>query len=188
MALKNSPHKPWGKVKKQLEQQALAESDEHYISKSQAKRDVEELQKLGLKLLKLSKNTLEKFALDEKLFDALILAQNIKSNSGYRRQVQLIGKLMRHSDADAIRLTFRRYQHTIEDANTHFHTLEKWRDRLLHEGDNAINDLINHYPNMERSRLRQWVRNAKKEHEQNKSPKNARLLFKYLKESVPELE
>jgi len=186
MASKSSPHKPWGKVKKQLEQQALAESDEHYISKSQAKRNVEELQKLGLTLLKLSKHALEQLNLDEKLFDALLLAQNIKSNSGYRRQVQLIGKLMRHTDADAIRLRLKRYQHPIEEANTHFHTLEKWRDRLLHEGDNAINDLMNQYPDMERSRLRQFVRNAKKEQEQNKTPKNARLLFKYLKESVPE--
>ena len=160
--------------------------DEHYISKSQAKRNVEELQKLGVKLLKLSKHTLEKFDLDEKLLDALLLAQKINSNSGLRRQVQLIGKLMRHTDADAIRLTLKRYQHSIEESNTHFHVLEQWRDRLLQEGDSAINELMTDCPNLERNRLRQLIRNAKKDKEQNNPPKNARLLFKYLKENIAE--
>ncbi len=186
MASKNSPHKPRGKVNKRSEQPVLADSDEHYISKSQAKRNVEELQKLGVKLLKLSKHTLEKFDLDEKLLDALLLAQKINSNSGLRRQVQLIGKLMRHTDADAIRLTLKRYQHSIEESNTHFHVLEQWRDRLLQEGDSAINELMTDCPNLERNRLRQLIRNAKKDKEQNNPPKNARLLFKYLKENIAE--
>lgn len=188
MAAKNSPHKPWGKTRQKLEQQAMAEADEHYISKSQAKRDVEELQKLGLKLLELSKTTLEKFTLDEKLLDAILLAQTIRSHSGHRRQVQLIGKLMRHADADAIRLQLASYQHPVEVANAHFHKLEKWRDRLLAEGDSAIQELLAQYPELERNRLRQLVRNAKKESEQNKPPKSARLLFKYLKEMLAEPE
>jgi ribosome-associated protein len=186
MVAKNSPYKPWGKAKHKLEQDAMAEADEHYISKSQAKRDVEALQKLGLKLLALSKNTLEKFDLDEKLLDAILLAQAIKSHSGHRRQVHLIGKLMRHTDADAIRLQLERYQHPIEEANAHFHKLEKWRDRLLAEGDSAIHELLTEYPDLERSRLRQLLRNAKKEAEQNKPPKSARQLFKYLKEVIAE--
>jgi len=184
MARKNSPHKFRGKVRQKSDD--LAETDEHYISKSQAKRDVEELQKLGLKLLKLSKNTLEKFNLDEKLLDALLLAQTIHSNSGHRRQIQLIGKLMRHADADAIRLQLKNYQHPIEQTNEHFHTLEKWRDRLLTEGDSVINALVTQYPTLERSRLRQLVRNAKKETEQKKPPKSARMIFQYLKETIPE--
>ncbi|MCU7937988.1 MAG: DUF615 domain-containing protein [gamma proteobacterium symbiont of Bathyaustriella thionipta] len=166
----------------------MAEADEHYISKSQAKRDVEALQKLGLKLVELSKNTLEKFDLDEKLLDAILLAQTIRSHSGHRRQVQLIGKLMRHTDADAIRLQLERYQHPIEEANAYFHKLEKWRDRLLIEGDSAIHELLTEYPEFERSRLRQLLRNAKKDSEQNKAPKSARQLFKYLKEVIIEDE
>lgn len=188
MAMKNLSHKPWGKTKHKLEQQAMTEADEHYISKSQAKRDVEALQKLGLKLLTLSKSTLEKFNLDEKLLDALLLAQTINSRSGHRRQVQLIGKLMRHTDADAIRLQLERYQHPIEEANAHFHKLEKWRDRILAEGDSAIHELLTEYPDLERNRLRQLLRNAKKEAEQNKAPKSARQLFKYLKDVISEPE
>lgn len=186
MVAKNSPHKLWGKAKQKAEQQAMEEADEHYISKSQAKRDVEVLQKLGLKLMELSKNALQTFDLDENLLDAIILAQSIHSHSGHRRQVQLIGKLMRQADADAIRLKLERYHVPAVEANKHFHKLEKWRDHLLAEGDTAINELLTEYPDFERSRLRQFIRNAKKEAEKNKPPKSARQLFQYLKELLPE--
>lgn len=185
MAAKNSPYKLRGKAGHKSEHNAMAEDDEHYISKSRAKRDVEALQKLGLKLMQLSKNILEKFSLDERLLDAILLAQTIKSNSGHRRQVQLIGKLMRHTDADAIRLQLERYQHTKKEVNNHFHELENWRDRLLKEGDSAVQELLTEHPEFERSRLRQLLRNAQKESAQNKAPKSARELFKYLKQVLP---
>ncbi len=186
MVEKNSTFKPWGKAKQKLEQQALAETDKHYISKSQAKRDVEALQKLGVELLKLSKNSLQTFDLDEKLLDALFLAQTIHSHSGHRRQIQLIGKLMRQVDADSIRLKLEQFHRPTVEANAHFHKLEKWRDRLLSEGDSAVNELVSVYPEFERSRLRQLSRNAKKEAEKNKPPKSGRQLFQYIKDIIPD--
>lgn len=158
--------------------------DEHYISKSQAKRDVEEMQKLGGKLVKLSHKTLQKFNLDERLLDAILLAQTIHSNSAGRRQIQLIGKLMRHSDIEAIRLQYESYQNQAVESNAHFHKLESWRDRLLIEGDSAINELLKQCPELDRSRLRQLLRNVKKDSEQHKPPKSARQLFQYLKENL----
>ena len=124
-------------------QSSFQPDDEHYISKSQAKRDVEELQKLGGKLVKLSKSILESFELDEKLMDALLLAQNINSNSATRRQAQLIGKLMRECDSEKIRQKYERYQNQAVETNAHFHKLESYRDQLLSQGDSAINQLLN---------------------------------------------
>ncbi len=188
MAAKNSPHKPWGKTKQKLEQQAMEEADEHYISKSQAKRDVEALQKLGVKLIALSENSLKSFDLDERLLDAILLAKNIHSHSGHRRQLQLVGKLMRHVDADVIRTKLEQLHRPAVEANAHFHQLEKWRDRVLNEGDPAINELITLHPEFERSKLRQLLRSAKKEAEKNKPPKSARQMFQYIKETIPEQE
>lgn len=159
-----------------------ADNDEHYISKSQAKRNVEALQNLGSKLVKLSKNSLDKFELDERLKDEILFAQTIRSHSAHRRQMQLIGKLMRHVDADDILRQYERYQNQIKDSNARFHDLENWRDRLLSEGDPAINELLHEYPDFDRTRLRQLFRNAQKEFASNKPPKSARQLFQYLKE------
>ena len=172
--------------KRQSSFQLDDETDEHYISKSQAKRDVEELQKLGGKLVKLSKSILESFQLDEKLMDALLLAQNIHSNSATRRQAQLIGRLMREGDSEKIRKKYERYQNQAVEANAHFHKLENYRDQLISQGDTAINQLLNQYPELDRSRLRQLQRNAKKETELKKAPKSARQIFQYLKEMIPE--
>ncbi len=162
-----------------------SDKDEHYISKSQAKRDVEAMQKLGEKLVKLSAHELDKFDLEERLKDAILFAQTIRSHSARRRQMQLIGKLMRQSDTDSIQTRYERYHNQLSEYTAQFHKIETWRDRLIKEGDRAINELLVQYPHLERSRLRQLLRNIYKETEQNKPPKNARLLFKYLKESIP---
>ena len=118
--------------------------------------------------------------------DALLLAQNINSNSATRRQAQLIGKLMRESDSEKIRQKYERYQNQAVEANAHFHKLESYRDQLLSQGDIAINQLLNNYPDLDRSRLRQLQRNAIKESELKKPPKSARQIFQYLKEAIPE--
>ena len=182
MAEKKSPHHFQGQANAENEHNG----DEHYISKSQAKRDVEALQKLGEKLVLLSSNVLEKFTLDERLKDEILFAQSIRSHSARRRQLQLIGKLMRHADYNSIQQQYDRYQNQLGETNARFHTLEHWRDRILAEGDPAINELLTEQPALDRSRLRQLLRNARKEAENNKPPKSSRQLFKYLKEIMDE--
>ena len=158
------------------------DEDEHYISKSQLKREVEALQDLGVKLSELSADTLKKFELDDDLLDALLFAQTIKSNSAKRRQMQYIGKLMRKVDAEKIQRQYIRFQHTLSEQHVKFHQLERLRDELLAEGDIAINALLEVQPQFDRTRLRQLIRNAVKEKAGNKPPKSARQLFQYLKE------
>ena len=66
------------------------------------------------------------------------------------------------------------------------HHIERWRDRLLEEGDTALELLLEEYPLADRQYLRQSIRNAKKEMQANKPPKTARGLFKYLRELLGE--
>ncbi|MFM2004470.1 MAG: hypothetical protein RLZZ09_125, partial [Pseudomonadota bacterium] len=49
-------------------------------------------------------------------------------------------------------------------------------------GDAAINQFVGDYPEAERQKLRQWVRDALHEREAEKPPRAARLLFRYLRE------
>ncbi|MGQ7952052.1 ribosome biogenesis factor YjgA, partial [Providencia huashanensis] len=65
-----------------------------WVSKSEIKRDAEILKKLGAELVDLSKSELERIPLDTQLLEAIELAQKIK-REGRRRQLQLIGKLLR---------------------------------------------------------------------------------------------
>ena len=68
-----------------------------WVSKSEIKRDAEELKRLGAELVDLGKNALDKIPLDTDLRDAIELAQRIKKE-GRRRQLQLIGKMLRNRD------------------------------------------------------------------------------------------
>ncbi len=72
-----------------------------WVSKSEIKRDAEALKDLGTELVDLGKNALERIPLDEDLLAAIELAQKIKKE-GRRRQLQLIGKMLRARDVEPI--------------------------------------------------------------------------------------
>lgn len=150
-------------------------------SKSQVKREMQSLRDLGEELVALPLVLLKKFEFSERLLDAILLAQESKREA-LRRQLQHIGKLLREEDDDAIRLLLSQISQPKRDEVIAFHEIEEWRDRLL-DGDNeTINQAVNKFQDADRQHLRQLVRNVRKERQQEKPPKSARLLFQYLKE------
>ncbi|MCX8641128.1 MULTISPECIES: ribosome biogenesis factor YjgA [unclassified Gilliamella] len=150
-----------------------------YVSKSEIKRDAEELKKLGIELVNLSKNELAKIPLDEDLLYAIELAQKIKKE-GYRRQIQYIGKLLRNRDIEPITLALDKLKNRHNQQVAMFHKLEMLRDELIETGDAEM--IMDLYPNADRQQLRTFARIAKKELASNKPPKTARQIFQYLKE------
>lgn len=152
-----------------------------WVSKSEIKRDAEELKRLGMELMELGKNALDKIPLDEDLRAAIDLAQKIKKE-GRRRQVQLIGKMMRSRDMDPIRQALDKLKNRHNQQVALFHKLEALRDRLVEEGDDAMSEVLRLYPEADRQQLRVLIRNAQKEKATNKPPKSYRLIFSYLRE------
>ncbi|HEY3589986.1 MAG TPA: ribosome biogenesis factor YjgA [Buttiauxella sp.] len=152
-----------------------------WVSKSEIKRDAEELKRLGMELMELGKNALDKIPLDEDLRAAIDLAQKIKKE-GRRRQVQLIGKMMRSRDMDPIRQALDKLKNRHNQQVALFHKLEALRDRLVEEGDDAMSEVLRLYPDADRQQLRVLIRNAQKEKATNKPPKSYRLIFSYLRE------
>ncbi|EKY3223790.1 ribosome biogenesis factor YjgA [Cronobacter dublinensis] len=152
-----------------------------WVSKSEIKRDAEELKRLGAELVDLGKNALEKIPLDDDLRAAIELAQRIKKE-GRRRQMQLIGKMLRQRDDEPIRQALDKLKNRHNQQVALFHKLEQLRDRLIEEGDDAVPDVLNLWPQADRQQLRSLIRNAKKEKESNKPPKSSRLIFQYLRE------
>ncbi|MFJ2976157.1 ribosome biogenesis factor YjgA [Kluyvera sp. NPDC087067] len=152
-----------------------------WVSKSEIKRDAEELKKLGAELVALGKNALDKIPLDADLRAAIELAQRIKME-GRRRQLQLIGKMLRQRDVEPFRQALDKLKNRHNQQVVLFHKLEMLRDRLIEGSNDAIEDVINLWPDADRQQLRSLVRNAKKEKEGNKPPKSARQIYQYLRE------
>lgn len=151
-------------------------------SKSQKKRDAEALQAMGKELVALSKERLNKMDLPDALRVELLEAKRITSHGAIRRQMQLIGKLMRDADAEAIAEQLAEIRGESNTAKAAFHALEQWRERLIAD-DEALTHWMAAHPDFDAQQLRQLIRNARKEATENKPPKSSRALFKLLRDS-----
>ena len=152
-----------------------------WVSKSEIKRDAEALKDLGAEMVDLGKNSLDKLPLDEDLRAAIDLAQKIKKE-GRRRQLQLIGKMLRSRDVEPIETALDKLKNRHNQQVSLFHKLEMLRDRLVEEGDDAVPTVLDLYPTADRQQLRALIRNAQKEKATNKPPKSYRQNFQYLRE------
>lgn len=111
-------------------------------SKSALKREHLALQKLGEELLALNDLDLEPMNLDETLLDALRAARSMRSHGALRRQKQLIGKLMRDADVEAIRSVLQLRATDELGTKRVFTMAERWRDRLIADGPGALDALL----------------------------------------------
>ena len=140
------------------------------------------LQELGARLTKLNKEQLNKLELSERLHLAIEEFHRIKSNGAQKRHLQYIGKIIRTEDTDKIEHGLGLYEAGQQAHTQTFHKLERWRDRLINEDNNALQEYIDEHPTADVQHLRQLIRNAKKELSIQKPPASARKLFKYLRE------
>ena len=99
-----------------------------------------------------------------------------------RRQLQLIGKMLRQRDVEPFRQALDKLKNRHNQQVVLFHKLEQLRDRMVEGGDEAVEEVLNLWPDADRQQLRSLVRNAKKEKAGNKPPKSARQIFQYLRE------
>jgi ribosome-associated protein len=160
------------------------EEEIEYISKSQMKREMLTLQELGEKLVELNAHQLSQIDLPEELATAITQAQAIKKHGAKRRQLQFIGRLMRSVDAENIQQQLDKItQHSAEAISQH-HRIEQWRERLLADGDDALTEFINTYPEADRQQLRTLIRSAIQERLKNKPPRFYRKIFQFIKQYV----
>lgn len=155
--------------------------EEEGKSKSQVKREMHELQKLGEELVSLSAAARAKVPLDDELKDALQLADKLgNKREALRRHIQFIGRLMRTRELEPIEQALAVLRNTNQAATRQFHKVEQWRDKLLADND-TVTDFIAAYPDVDVQQLRQLIRNAKKEQEKQQPPKAFRELFQLIK-------
>ncbi|MFT4939930.1 MAG: ribosome-associated protein [Paraglaciecola sp.] len=168
--------------KKDTEDSFESDDENELLSKTQLKTQMNALQKMGESLTELSPVSLAKIPMDEDLLDAVMLARRIiRKKEGYRRQLQLIGKIMRHKDIQPIEQALLVIQNSHKKSTDAFHKIELLRDEILQQGDQAIETALQEHPELDRQKLRQYVRQASKQQAENKPLKAARELFQYLK-------
>jgi ribosome-associated protein len=155
-------------------------------SKSQRKEDMLALQKIGESLIKLNESQLEKINLPENLLTAILEAKKLTSNEAKRRQLQYVGKIMREIDPGPIKLALKQMQLVRKKTTAQFHQTEAWRDKLIAEGDEALNSFLCDHQEGDRQQLRQLIRKAQHDRKNDKNTGGEKALFQYLRALLKE--
>ena len=168
------------------------ELDEHSVeeterpSKSEIKREFHALQQLAERLVKLSPEHWQQFQFGQSMLEALEESRRVKGNNALRRYIRRLGKLLREEDAELVKSLFARMDNEHMADTQRLHTLEHWRERLLTEGDRALEALLEQVPRADRQHLRQLIRAGRRERSGEHPPAAQRKLFRYLRELFPE--
>lgn len=157
---------------------------EEFVSKSQKKRDAEALTRLGSELTELKVSILETLPLAPSLLQAILDAKQIKSFGAKKRQVLLIGKLLRSADSEAILEAYNNLLSESSAQTADFHALEVWRDRLIQGDSAALTEFINQYQPDDIQFLRQLIKKAIDEQTHEKNRGAAKALFRYLRSCI----
>lgn len=158
--------------------------DDYIKSKSQVKRDMHALQALGERIVDMNEKQLAKIPLSEEMLDAIYIARKMPPKEARRRQIQYIGRLMREGNHEEIQAAVDKMQNHSDQYIHRQHQIERYRDLLIEGDKNAFQQLVSNCPGIDVQQLRQLVRSAQKEKEDNKPGTNARKLFAFIRESM----
>jgi len=153
-------------------------------SKSELKRQMTALQKLGQELVEQPRDRVKRVPMPEDVRDAILECQQITNHEGRRRQMQYVGKKMRTLDEEEVALiqkTIDSWKGASKSETAAMHALERRRDKLLTD-DNTLTELLAEHPELDVQHLRTLIRNARKEQAENKPPKAYREIFQILKQ------
>jgi ribosome-associated protein len=153
-------------------------------SKSQLKREMTALQKMGAELVAQSRDRVKRVPLPEDVRDAILACQQITNHEGRRRQLQYVGKKMRTLDEEeiaAVQRTLDSWRGASKADTNAMHALERRRDKLL-ASDAVLTELLAEHPEVDAQHLRTLIRNARREQAENKPPKAYREIFQILKQ------
>jgi ribosome-associated protein len=153
-----------------------AMEDANLISKTQRKRQSHDLQAVGIALTRLPAEQLAKVELPERLREAIEAARSITKHEALRRQMQFIGKLMRHIDAGPLVAQLEAFKAPSTRETARFHRAEKWREAML-AGAEGVERFVAEYPSADPVKLRRLATEARAEREAERSPKRYRELF-----------
>lgn len=154
-------------------------------SRKQNRREALEVLALAEALVGLPDGRLAKLPVPDSLMPHIADTRRITSHIARKRQMAFLAKQMRREDEatlEALRDALDAGGEAARIDTARLHRAEQWRLRLLDEGDTALTALLDEYPNADRQKLRQLVRNALAERAKNKPPAAFRELFRELRD------
>lgn len=157
-------------------------------SKSQLKREMHELQDFARHIMDLRSEQIASLPMSDRLRSALEEAGRIHQNEARRRHLQYMGKIIRLEDnLDELMRAVAAFDAGSAEHTRRLHLAEQWRDRLIAEGDAVVAEFIDYCPGIEVQHLRNLVRNARRDAQQDKNTGQSRKLFRFVRECIDQV-
>ena len=150
-------------------------------NKTRIKKDMAILFALSEELSVLPSTQLKALELPDNIHKALTEASGMPHKSARKRLLKFITGQLNKIDIEPYLEKLARMKSQSAHAVREHHIAERWRARLINDGNIALTELLNEHPHADIQQLRQLIRNAQKETELAKPPKSSRLLYRYLK-------
>lgn len=160
------------------------DQDDERPSKSARKRELAGLLELAGRMAGLSDAELARLGVATDLRAALDLVRPMRASGARNRQLKHCVKFMEPAELGEVEayLVDRNSQQVA--ANRAFHAIERWRDRLVAEGDLALQALFDEYSDLDRQQVRQLCRDAIRERDSGRPAGAGRRLYRYLREAL----
>ncbi|NOT11962.1 MAG: DUF615 domain-containing protein [Methylococcaceae bacterium] len=151
-------------------------------NKTQIKRDIAALFDLGEEMSHLSPAHLQSLELPDIIHKAVTEVSGMPLKGARKRLLKYIAAQLHKIDVEPIQERLARITNKSAHAVREHHIAERWRDRFIAEGNEALAEFIEDFPDADRQQIRQLARNAQKEAEAGKPPKSSRILYRYIKD------
>jgi len=141
------------------------------------------LDALAKRLAGLSPKALDALELDGELVDAVRTLARLPNGRAFARQRRHVARSLRAYDTTAIT---RRIDEVLGNRglDARSQSLERWRSRLLEEGDGALAELVAQHPAIDSQRIRQAVRAAATEEKKGPRGRRFKALYQILSEAI----
>jgi ribosome-associated protein len=156
-------------------------------SKSQVKRELRAFQNLAERVVAMPRGELELLGLSEPTRSAVDETARIRDQRARRRHLKRIAKLLAAEDIEAVRSVLDKNAAMARELAARHHRAERWRERLIEEGDDALTELLGFCPRADRQRLRQLMRAARRDAARGRVDE-PRKLFRFLRDLLDEAD
>jgi ribosome-associated protein len=154
-------------------------------SRSERRRNALDMLKLAGQLMDLPPSRIPKLKLPDDIVDEIGRTRKITAHIARKRQLAYLAKQMRRHGDEAFvdaRAALGEDRDRQRQEAAHMHRLEAAREKLLTGGDDALGELFDKHPHLDRQHVRSIVRQARSERDANKPLHAFREIYRLLKE------